>query len=63
MKSVRLPRHVPLKTVIIYLSIYTALVGLGRVFGFLIYTRYDSLDGGSARRKATTYSQNITKTQ
>jgi hypothetical protein len=50
----------------ICLSIYgsTTLVDLGRFFSFLIHTQSeDSLDGGSARRKAATYTQNKTNTE
>jgi hypothetical protein len=41
-------------------SIYgsTALVDLGHFFSFSIYKQQDSLDGGSARREAATYTQN-----
>jgi hypothetical protein len=35
----------------------TALVDLGRFFSFLIYSQWDSLYGGSACRKAATYTQ------
>jgi hypothetical protein len=37
----------------------------GRFFDFfyLIHSRWDSLDGGSARRKAATYTQNNTNTE
>jgi hypothetical protein len=40
----------------IYLWLYRPLLDLDRFFGFLIFlhSRYDSLDGGSARRKAAT---------
>jgi hypothetical protein len=41
--------------------LYSPLLGLGRFFSFLILNiRYDSLDGGSARRKAATYTQDNT---
>jgi hypothetical protein len=42
-----------------------ALVDLGRFFLFLnfIHSWQDSLDGGSARRKAASYTQNNTQTQ
>jgi hypothetical protein len=42
------------------MSVYGSitLVNLGRFFSFLsTHTRQDSLDGGSARRKAATYTQ------
>jgi hypothetical protein len=47
-----------------YLSIYgsTALVDLGRIFSFLIYTQ-SVLDGGSARRKAAVYTQKNANTE
>jgi hypothetical protein len=47
------------------LSIYgsTALVDLGRFSSFLIYSRYDSLDGGSARRNVAAYTQNSINTE
>jgi hypothetical protein len=52
----------------IYLSIYGStdlLLDLGRFFQFLnpIHSREDSLDGGSAIRKAATYTQNNTNTE
>jgi hypothetical protein len=49
----------------IYLWLYSPLLGLGRFFSFLIFLRsqYDSLDGGSARRKAATYTQNNINTE
>ena len=47
----------------IYLWLYSLLFGLGRFFSFLIlHSRYDSLDGGSARHKAATYTQSNTNT-
>jgi hypothetical protein len=41
------------------------LFGLWPIFQFLnpIYIRKDSLDGGSARRKAATYTQDNTNTE
>jgi hypothetical protein len=47
------------------LSIYgcTALVDLGRFFQFLIHSQQESLDGGSARHKATILTQNNTSTE
>jgi hypothetical protein len=45
---------------------YTAVCWtLAAFFQFLdpIHSRYDSLDGGSARRKAATYTQNNTNTE
>jgi hypothetical protein len=49
----------------IYLWLYSLLFGLGRLFSFLIFlhSRQDSLDGGSARRKAATCTQDSTQTQ
>jgi hypothetical protein len=42
----------------------TALVDLGRYFSFLIvYTVSKTSNGGSARRKAATYTQNNTNTE
>jgi hypothetical protein len=42
----------------------TALVGLGRLFSFLIHTQSVALLGGeSASRKAATYTQNNTNTE
>jgi hypothetical protein len=42
----------------------TALLGLRRFFCSLsIHSWYDSFDGGSARRKAATYTQNNTNTE
>jgi hypothetical protein len=45
---------------IICLWLYSSLLGLGRFFSFLIFlhSRWDSLDGVSARRKAATDTQN-----
>jgi hypothetical protein len=42
-----------------------SFVGPLPVFQFLnpVHSRYDSLDGGSARRKAGTYTQNYTNTE
>jgi hypothetical protein len=42
--------------------LYSPLLYLGRFFSFLIFShsRLDSLDGGTARRKAATYTQNNT---
>jgi hypothetical protein len=46
-----------------YLWLYSALLDLGRFYNFLIlYTLWDSLDGGSACRKVTTYAQDNTNT-
>jgi hypothetical protein len=45
----------------IYLWLYSSLLDPGRFFGFFIFTQ--SLDGGSARRKAATYTQNNTNTE
>jgi hypothetical protein len=40
------------------------LLDFDRFFSFLIlYSRQDSLDGGSARRKAAIYTQNNTNTE
>jgi hypothetical protein len=46
----------------IFLWLYNPLLDLGRFFQFLnpIHSRWDSLDGGSAHRKAVTYTQNNT---
>jgi hypothetical protein len=43
--------------------LYSPLLGPGRFFQFSnpIHSRYDSLDGGSARPKAATYTQDSTK--
>jgi hypothetical protein len=40
----------------IYLWLYSRLLDFGRFFQFInpIYIRWDSLDGGSARRKTAT---------
>jgi hypothetical protein len=42
----------------IYLWLYSPFVGLWPLFQFLIpiHSRYDSLDGGSAHRKASAYT-------
>jgi formate hydrogenlyase subunit 4 len=57
--SVYLPTHLSL-SLSIYIYIYgsTALVDLGRFFSSLIifHRLWDSLDEGSARRKAATYT-------
>jgi hypothetical protein len=47
----------------IYLWLYSPLLDLGRFFSFLfvLYSRYDSSDGGSARRKAATWCRPIHK--
>jgi hypothetical protein len=47
-----------------YLGLYIPLLDLG-CFQFLnpIHRRWDSLDGGSARRKAAAYTQNNTNTE
>jgi hypothetical protein len=44
---------------------YSPLLGLGRFFQLLdhIHSRYDPLDGGSARRKASTYTHSNTNTE
>jgi hypothetical protein len=49
----------------IIIIIYRPLLGLGRYFQFLalIHSRYDSLDGGWARRKVSSYTQNNTNTE
>jgi hypothetical protein len=59
----------------IYLSIYLSvclsvygstalLLDLGRVsVSWFLYSQYDSLDGGSARHKAATYTQDNTNTE
>jgi hypothetical protein len=46
----------------IHLWIYNPLSGFDHLFSFLV-SRQDSLDGGSARRKAATYTQNNTNTE
>jgi hypothetical protein len=52
-------------SIYIYLWLYSPLLGLGGFFSFLIFlrSRYDSLDGGSARRKAATCTQDSTQIQ
>jgi hypothetical protein len=49
----------------IYLRLYSPLLGLGRFFCFLSFlrNRQNSLDGGSARRKAATRTQDNTNTE
>jgi hypothetical protein len=50
-------------TLSVYLWLYSPLLSLDCFFSFLIfYSRYDSLDGRSARRKAATCTQNSTNT-
>jgi hypothetical protein len=46
----------------IYLWLYSISLGLGRFLSFLIFlhSRQDYFDGGSARRKTATYTQNNT---
>jgi hypothetical protein len=48
-----------------YQWFYSSLSGLGRYFQFLdpIHSQYDSLDGGSARRKVSTYTQDNINTE
>jgi hypothetical protein len=48
----------------LYLRLYSPLSDIGRFFSLLIilHNRYDSLDGGSACRKAATYTQDNTNT-
>jgi hypothetical protein len=48
-----------------YLWLYSHSVGPLPLFQFLnpVHSWYDSLDGGSAGRKAVTYTQNITNTE
>jgi hypothetical protein len=48
----------------IYLWLYSPFVGPWPLFQFLnpIHSRYDSLNGGSGRHKAATYTQNNTIT-
>jgi hypothetical protein len=47
------------------LSIHGFMLEFGRFFSFLIFlhSRYDSLDEGSARRKAATCAQESTTTE
>jgi hypothetical protein len=48
----------------IYLWLYSLLLGLGHFSVFNpIHSRQNSLDGGSARRKGATYTQNNTNTE
>jgi hypothetical protein len=49
-----------LKLLTIYVWLYSPLFDLGRFFSFLIFlhSRYDSMDGKSARRKAATSIHN-----
>jgi hypothetical protein len=49
----------------IYISLYSPFVGPWPLFQCLnpINSRYDFLDGGSARHKAATYTQNNTNTE
>jgi hypothetical protein len=49
----------------IYLWFYSPLLDLGRFFSFLIFlhSRYNSLDRGSARRKAATCTQGRTNSE
>jgi hypothetical protein len=69
MKQFLNPKHLSTYITILKVgnfSIYgsTTLVGLGRFFSFLISTRSVGLPGrGSARRKASIYTQNITNTE
>jgi hypothetical protein len=47
---------------LLLLWLYSPLLGLGHFFCFLIlYSRQDSLDGASARRKASAYTQNTNR--
>jgi hypothetical protein len=48
----------------IYLCLYSPLLDLGRFFNILslLHSRYDSMDRGSARRKAASCTQDNTNT-
>jgi hypothetical protein len=60
--TAQLPRNQKFRTI---LSSIVPFVDPWPLFQFRnpIHSRYDSLDGGSARRKAATYTQNNTNTE